>query len=987
MKLRKLLMALSCMLMFAFASAQNRMVSGIVTDQQSGAPLSGVSVLVKGTTIGVQTDEQGKFSIEVPSSANTLLFTSIGYADYEAPITDATMNVQLQVATTTLNEVVVIGYGTVLKKDLTGSVATVTEKDFQKGQITTPEQLITGKVAGVSITPNGNPGGGGVIRIRGGASLVASNDPLIVIDGVPLSGNSIPGVANQLGLINPNDIETFTVLKDAASTAIYGSRASNGVILITTKKGKKGKAVFNFNTQFSVSNISDKVDVLSANEFRDFVNEYGDAAHIALLGNANTDWQDEIYQTALSTNNNLSVSGSWKNMPYRVSVGYLNQEGVLITDKLERYSASIRLSPSFWKDHLKVNINLNGSITSSHFANQGAIGAAVTFDPTQPVYADKDKFGGYYEWLTSTGALNSLGTRNPVALIKQKDDNGDVDRSYGNVQLDYKFHFLPDLHVNYNFGFDLASGDGDVKIPDNAAQAWNEEDPSKRGSVSRYKQDLNNYVSEVYLNYVKDIPSIKSNINATAGYGYYDNLTKIYNYASTWASGDTIPNSIPAFPSDIQQNTLISIYGRLIYTFDNKYILAGSIRRDGSSRFAKDSRWGTFPSVAFTWRASQEKFLNNSKTISTLNVRASFGVTGQQDGIANYSYWPVYFYSSSASQYQFGNTFYQMAAPQKYDENLKWEQTSATDVGLDFGFFKNRITGTVDYYYKKTKDLLSVIPIPAGSNFGNRLLTNVGNITGKGVEVTINAIPIKTATFSWDFGFNFSYNELEITKLTRGNDPSFLGNETGDINGATGQQIQINSVDYAPYSFFVYKQVYDAQTGKPIEGLYEDLNRDGQINDRDRYHYKSPNPRFVLGFSTNLSYKKWTLNFVMRANFDNYVYDNVSSNLSVRRNVLNPLSYLQNATKDIYNTEFVNNQFQSDYYIKNGSFLKMDNIGLGYNVGKLWNEKANLSINFNCQNVFIITNYKGLDPEIFGGLDRNLYPRPRFYVLDVNLDF
>jgi iron complex outermembrane receptor protein len=989
------------LLVSSFGFAQNKIIKGKVTDSKDGSPVVGASVVPKGSTTGTTTGADGNFSLPVDNQIKTLVISYIGFTPQEVKIGSGDLNlaVSMVAASGSLNEVVVIGYGTTRRKELTGSIAVVGAKDFQQGAITTPEQLIAGKVAGVSVTSNGGqPGSGSTIRIRGGASLNASNDPLIVIDGVPLSNNSIAGISNPLSLINPNDIETFTVLKDAASTAIYGSRASNGVILITTKRGRPGKAVFNFNTQLSVGKITKEIPVLSAAQFRytadtlarfhpDKVNP-GDTA---LFGTANTDWQKQIYQTAISTDNNLSMAGSVANVPYRVNIGYLDQQGILITDHLQRTSASVRFSPSFFDNHLKIDLNLNGSYANTRFANQGAIGAAVAFDPTQPVHDSKSPFGGYYEWYTTSGGVanpNPNATKNPVALLEQRFDKSTTQRSFGNIQLDYKFHFLPDLHAVLNLGYDIAKGDGTVNVPANAAQSF-----STMGNNDNYLSRVKNKVGQFYFNYVKSIASAKSTINATAGYEYNDFLTTNYNYYKHRANGDTIPGTAPVVPFDKPQYTLISYYARLIYTFKNKYILDASLRADGSSKFGpldagflQKYRWGKFPSVAFTWRLNQEDFMKDIGFLSDLKLRASYGVTGQQDGIPYYNYLPTYFLSQTSSQYQFGNSFYSGYSPSPYVSNFTWEETAASDFGIDFGFLNNRITGTIDYYYKKTKNLISNVFIPVGSNYTNQLNLNVGNMEDRGLEFTINAVPVQTSDLKWDLGFNIAYNNFNITNLSLPGVKNPGNVPTGGISGATGQTIQIQTVGYTPNSFFVYHQVYN-QAGKPIEGLYADLNRDGVINDQDRYRYKSPFPRYVLGFSTQVVYKKWTFNTVLRSNIDNYMYNNVASNLAVARNMLNPNNFLENAPSAFFKTGFFNNQYQSDFYIENASFLRMDNLGVAYNVGKVFNNKVNLRILANCQNVFVITKYTGVDPEIYGGIDNNFYPRPRTYTLGVNLGF
>jgi iron complex outermembrane receptor protein len=885
-----------------------------------------------------------------------------------------------------LKEVVVIGYGTIEKKGVTGSVATVNEKDFQKGNITTPEQLIVGKVAGVNITSNsGAPGSGGTIRIRGGASLSASNSPLIVIDGVPLSNNSISGASNPLSLINPNDIATMTVLKDASATAIYGSRASNGVILITTKQGTSGKPKLSFNSQVSINKVGRTPDVLTADEFRTYVNANGTPAQIALLGKANTNWSDEIYRTAVGNDNNLTVSGAYKNLPYRLSAGYLGQKGVLLTDNLERKSGALSLNPEFFNNTLKVDLNLKGSISNTRFANQGAIGAAAAFDPTQPVEASNN-FGNFFEWSTTVDGVTTLNpnaSRNPYALLALRDDRSEVKRSFGNLQLDYQLPVLKGLRANLNLGYDISNSEGNTFVPAEAASSF-----AVGGLDNDYQQKVNNKVAEFYLNFSRDLARLKSNLNLTAGYGYYDFLNTNYNFPRYKANGEMVAGSEPQFAFDKPQYTLLSYYGRAIYTFHDKYTLSASLRTDGSSRFSPENRWGVFPSVAFNWMLIEENFLKTSRSLSDLKLRLSYGITGQQDGIPYYSYLPVYNNSQTMAKYQFGNDFYTMYAPTAYDRNIKWEQTATYNAGVDYGFLDNRLTGSVDVYLKRTKDLLNTIPSALGANFTNQITTNVGNLENKGIEFAINGSPVKTDELSWDLGFNVTYNQNKITNLTAVEDPSYAGAATGNISGGIGQTIQINSVGYNTNSFYVYKQVYDGN-GKPMEGIYADLNGDNIINQKDLYRYQSSAPKVFLGFSTQASYKKFSLSTVLRSNLGNYVYHNVGANLGVRNQVLNPVGFLGNATQEIYASGFTNNQYLTDYHLQNASFLRMDNLSLSYNFGSLTkgNRAPNLGLSATCQNVFVVTKYKGVDPEIFSGIDNNFYPRPRTLVLGANLNF
>ena len=973
------------------ASAQEKVVTGRVTDP-AGTGLSGVSVTVKNSSQGTSTGSDGRFSLSVPTSATTLVFSSVGFATREVSIVGQTnVAVTMQTEAGSLNEVVVIGYGTARKKDLTGSVTAISAKDFVKGQITSPEQLIAGKVAGVQITSNGGaPGAGSTIRIRGGASLNASNDPLIVVDGVPLDNGGISGSPNALSLINPNDIETFNILKDASASAIYGSRASNGVIIITTKKGRSGKPRINFNTQVSVANPINKVDVLSADEFRTYVNQNGTAQQKALLGSANTDWQNEIYQKAIGTDNNLSISGALNKLPYRVSLGYLNQRGILRTGSLQRGSLGINLSPKFFTDHLKIDINLKGSTSASRFANEGAIGSAVAFDPTQPVYSKSNRFGGYNEWLDpNSNGLRALASRNPVGLLEQRDDRSNVERSIGNVVFDYKFHFLPELRANLNLGYDVSKGEGTIVVNDSASfnyKRFKDRNGVEHGGINnQYKQEKKNTIMEFYLGYAKDIKAIRSRVDAIAGYAYQDFLTTNYGFPDR-TYNDTVVSK-PNFPFDKPQSTLISFYGRLNYSLMEKYLLTATVRRDGSSRFNKDNRWGVFPSFALAWRIKDESFLRSSRTFSDLKLRLGYGVTGQQEGIGLYDYISYYSLSNNQAQYQIGDTYYNLYRPGGYYANRKWEQTATSNLGLDYGLFGGRINGSVEVYYKKTTDLLNEIPQSAGTNFSNKIVANVGSMDNKGIEFNINADVIRRSDLTWNINFNATYNKNQITKLTISEDPKYPGNRYFGIGG-TGRNIFINSVGYGRGAFYVFQQVYD-KSGKPIDGLFEDRNRDGVINDKDLYQYKNADPRMYLGYSTNVNYKKWNGGLVMRANLDNYMYNQVNSGLGTRSAVFGT-GYLNNAYSDLLNSGISGTKtdfYFSDYYVQNASFLKMDNINLGYDFGKVLQNRANLRITANVQNVFTITKYKGLDPEIGSGVDNSFYPRPRTFVLGANLDF
>ncbi|MBK0381779.1 SusC/RagA family TonB-linked outer membrane protein [Pedobacter sp. SD-b] len=981
------------LLMFLLAIkvfGQSGSITGKVVDENN-LPLPGASVKISQTK-ATSTDVNGNYRFTDVNGQVTVTVSFIGYQDLSQQVLvngSTVLNFKLKPSSTLLNELVVIGYGTTERKNVTGSVATVNAKDFRKGTISSPEQLIQGKVAGVAITQNsGQPGGASTIRIRGGASLNASNDPLIVVDGVPLSGNSIGNAPGPLSLINPNDIETFTILKDANATAIYGSRASNGVILITTKKGSSGKPMVNVSTNNSVATANNTINVLSPSQIRDYVNAnptatYGkdnngkDLLFTDLVGNANTDWQNVIYRTALTTDNNVSISGTTKKVPYRVSVGYLDQQGLLQTDKFNRTSAAIGLSPKFFDNHLKVDLNLKGALTKSHFANADGIQTAIQFDPTQPVRTTND-FGNYYEWLRSDGTVNPNAPRNPLGLIDLKDNNGKANRSFGNLALDYSLPFLPELHANLNVGYDVSKGTGNIFVPTFAAQSI-----GTQGSISQSKNTENNKFSEFYLSYNKDLKSINSNINATAGYGYYDNSKTTDFYTSFKGTGEVLTE--PKFPFSTDRDKLLSYYGRVVYTLDNKYIVSGTMRADASSKFSPNNRWGYFPSVGFTWRAINESFLKNSKTLSDLKLRLSYGQTGNKDGIGYTDYLSKYYANSNTGQYNVGGTYYDYYSPAGYDPDLRWETTTTYNTGLDYGFLKGRLYGSVDAYYKKTKDLLSTVNIPVGTNFSNLLTTNVGNMDVRGLETSINFKAIAKEKQNWDLGLNFAFNKRKVTNLTLNPDPGSKVS-AGDIAGGTGITLKYNAVNQIPGSFFVYKQVYDS-AGKPVEGLYADLNKDGVINTNDQYFYKSPDPTFTLGFNTAYTYNKWTISTSLRTYLGNYIYDNVSSNFGVRSNILSPAGVINNASVDFLKTNFKTNQYLSDYYIKNASFLKMDNLGLSYDFGNLGKNTGNFRVSANCQNVFTVSKYKGLDPENNTGIDYNLYPRPRTFTLGLNLGF
>ncbi len=984
-------------LLLGHGAMAQHLVKGTVSDAETGETLPGADILEVGTYNGTTTDINGKFTLEVSSPDATLKISFVGYEPVEIAVNGRSeIDVRLKPGHL-LEEVVVVGYGTTQTRDLTGSVTAITQEDFQKGNVSTPEQLVMGKIAGVKINTNsGLPGAGSRIRIRGGSSLNASNDPLIVIDGVPVDNTGIAGSANALNLINPAEIESITVLKDASAAAIYGSRAANGVILITTKKGKSGRFRVDFSSTNSLSQNPHTYPVLSADEYRQLVQEKGTNKEISLLGTASTDWQSQIYRTGLSSQNNLTFSGGLDALPYRLNVEYYHNEGVLKRSQLDRYGASLNLSPSLIDDHLRFDVNGKFSRTDNFFADQGAIGSAVTFDPTKPVNTDtsyivdgkEENYGGYWEWVLSSGKPNALAPKNPVGLLMQRDDISAVNRFIGNTKIDYDLPFLEGLTATMNLGLDVSRSHGSVYVPASAASAFH------RGGVDNlYEQSKNNKLFELYGTYSRDLPS-NSKMELTGGYSYQNWLTKSPAQADVNALGDTI--SPPGIPFETE-NTLISFYGRLNYTYNGRYLLTATLRDDGSSRFSPDTRWGLFPSLALAWRISDEPFMSDSKT--SLKLRLGYGVTGQQDIGNDYPYIPNYDRGTSTAQYQFGDKFYTVLRPDGYDANIKWEETASFNLGLDIGFMNNRLNSTIDFYHKNTKDLLAVVPVPAGTNFTNRIFTNVGSLQNTGVELTVGYIAIDNASTRLEFNVNGSWNTNKITNLNKSGDPNDPGILVGGIPGGIGNTVQIHAIGYPAYSYLVYQQVYDDQ-GKPVEDTYVNLTGDdpteitpgrSDLGLGDQYIFDgTPEARFFSGFSAYLGYKKWNFSMTLRGEFGAYIYNGIAAQRGYFK-AIDPQSgsYLTNLTRDYYKSEFFDGditQFLSDYYLEKGDFLRMDNLTVGYDVGEI-SKGVSLRVNGVIQNAFVITNYSGIDPEVIGGIDNSFYPRPRIYSLSFNLNF
>lgn len=974
-------------------------VKGVVVDK-TGMPILGATVIEKGTANGVSTGVDGDYVIRVSSPGAVIEVSFIGYKTVQLVASSSQLaRLTLEEDTMGIDDVVVIGYGTVKKNDMTGSVSTVKADQLNKGLISSPADLLRGKSAGIVVTSgDGQPGSAPTIRIRGGSSLKASNDPLIVIDGLPVTNSSISGVSNPLSAINPSDIESFTVLKDASATAIYGSRASNGVIIITTKSGsKRDSGIPHVSVDFttSVSTNTKFVDVMTGDEMRDAIRNWASTGEESdaykALGTANTDWQREIYRTAISYDLNASLYGNVRMgehnyMPYRASVGYLNQDGILKTSGMERETVSLNLNPILMDEH--ININLNGKFMNmdNNFANTDAVGAAVKYDPTQTVY-DENGLNGYTWWNNGKGTFtldncNTMASQNPVALLNDKLDKANAKRFIGNAQVQYKVHGLEDLTLNLNLGMDYVNSEGTVDIRPNSELSYHNKQESGTGSHKDYTQEKMDKTLETYLNYAKAIH--KHSFGIMAGYSWQHFYTEGFEHSVT-ADGSNIDLVAPKTTKT--ENYLVSFFGRANYSYDDRYMVTATVRYDGTSRF-KNNKWGLFPSVALGWNIAREEFLRDNPILSALKLRLSWGQTGQQDVGSNYPSIATYKLNTDASQYIFGTEFIAPIIPEGYNEDLKWETTTTYNAGIDYGFLRGRIYGSIDYYYRKTTDLLNYTPVAAGSNLTNYLDANIGTLVNQGVEFDINAVAIQTKDWYWNIGFNAAWNKNEITKLTTNDSPEYRGVATGGISGGTGNNIQRYMYGYPINSFYVYQQIYD-ENGKPIEGAYVDRNGDGKIDDKDMYCCKKAAPDVTLGFNTQVSWRNLTLSMSAHANLGNYVYNNVKSDGEYLADLYTN-NFVNNRVSTALDTNFRSNaQYFSDFYLENASFLKIDNITLNYriNLCKALNRDMCLDVFATVQNVCTITKYSGIDPEIFSGIDNNLYPRPRTYIVGVKFNF
>ena len=961
-------------------------VKGVVVDALG--PVIGAAVVQQGTTNGTSTGMDGDFVLNVPNGDALIEISCIGYATQVFKASEVPSTITLAEDSHFLDEVVVIGYGTVKKSDLTGSVSTVKADEVNKGVITSPADLMRGKSAGVVVTSgSGMPGSGATVRIRGGSSINASNDPLYVIDGLPVSNDGISGMSDPLSSINPEDIESFTVLKDASATAIYGSRASNGVIVITTKKGSKTattlpQVAVDFTA--SANTVAKYNKLLDADGLRSLIRDfYGpNSAAEAALGNANTDWQREIYQVAPTYDGNISLNGRAGFLPYRVSGGYTSQTGTLKGSKMNRGTLSLNLSPTFFDKHLTVYLNGKGTYARNWYANEEAIGAANHFDPTKPVH-DANGLNGYSTWYDTAGNLNTMATMNPVGLLNCMVNTADAYRFIGNSQFDYKIHGFEDLRLNLNLGIDWAKSGGVRELAKGSERSFHDTTESGGGSHTDYDYVRRNTTLEFYGDYSHTFAN-KHFVDLMAGYSWQHFWSNNHNYK--YRLSDKLEMSNTEGKGELY---LISFFGRANYSFDERYLITATLRADGTSRF-QNNKWGIFPSVALGWNVKNESFLKNVEPVSTLKVRLSWGETGQQEVGGYYDTFAQFLSINTPGSYYFvnGDNYSAPIVALGYSANLKWETTTTWNAGIDFGFWRDRLTAAVDVYKRDTRDILNYIPVPGLSNLTNYLNTNIGSLTNKGFEIDLNAILAETRDLSWTVGANMAYNKNTVTKLTA-SDENATGIDIGGISGGTGNNVQMIQVGYPMRTFNLYQQVYD-QAGNPINGVYVDRNKDGQINADDKYLGHHADADVTFGFNTTINYKNWTAALSGHASVGNWVYNNVASDTEMLADLWTN-SFVSNRVATAPRSMFTQAQYLSDYYLQDGSFLKLDNFTLGYTFPKLFkvNADRNASLNLfaTVQNICTLTKYTGVDPEVYGGIDNNLYPRPRTYVLGVKFNF
>ena len=979
-------------------AAQAGRITGSVTSAEGNRPLSGATVSVGGSQAQAVTGPDGRYTINgvnpgtVQVTASTLGHASVTRSVSVAAGATATADFQLAPAALALEGLVAIGYGEVQERNRTGVVEAVTEEEFNTGRVVSPEQLIQGKVAGVQVIDSGEPGGGIGLRVRGGTSVTSSNEPLFVVDGVPLEpGGGVTVGRNALNFLNPADIESITVLKDASATAIYGSRGANGVVLVKTRSGARGPRV-TYSNSFSTSAVTAEPNLLSADQFRAAVQQYA-PENLNRIGNAATDWRDAVQRDATGQEHTLALSGVRDDLGYRLSLGYLDQEGVVRGSLTERLSAAANYTDRLFDDNLNVRATLRGARTSDQFTPGAVIGSATVFAPTQPVQGSG---GTYFQW------DDNLAPINPVAQLDAIREDATTYRGIGNIEGEYRFPFFPDLAATVRAGFDITDASRTNFTP--ASLRPSNEPNARNGSISKRNLTGTKTVLDAFANYRRAFDRIESEMDITAGYSYerFDSDTAFFEARglnSDLLGPAGIPTALDLRQSiEVDESRLASFFARANYSFRDRYLFSASVRRDGSSRFGPDNQWGTFPSAALAWRVSEEPFMERFPVVSDLKLRASWGVNGNQ-AFGNYQWVSSYLSGNGQAQVQFGNDFVSTIRPSAVDPNIKWEETTSYNLGLDYALFDGRVSGSVEYYDKDTDDLIFNVPVAAGTNLSNFVTTNIGSVNNRGFEFSINADVFNGGErgFRWNAGFNAATNRNRLLRIN-----SAAGSEqilVGGISGGVGNNIQVLQPGHPVYSFFVYRHKRDSN-GNPVyadlnndgtideKDLYEDLNGDGNVNQNDRAPFENPAPNWILGHTSNMGYRSFDLGFTLRAHLGNYVYNNVASNqghYSILRG-----NFPGNLHESVLENGFVNPQYFSDVYVEDASFLRMDNLTLGYTFSGI-RAVSQMRVYGTVQNVFTLTGYSGVDPlgggNLNNGIDNNVYPRSRTFSLGVSVGF
>ena len=990
-----------------FAQSGKFEVKGVVVDT-FGTPVIGATVIEQGTTNGVTTDVNGQFVLRVKGGQSIVSISYIGYLTKElAAASTELQRVVLEEDSAMIDDVVVIGYGTVKKNDLTGSVVAVKAEDINRGAIVSTQDMMQGKVPGLQVIPgDGGPNSGATMRIRGISSLNANQNPLVVIDGVPIANDMGGGMTNPLSMVNANDIESFTVLKDASAAAIYGSRASNGVIIITTKKGKGNKMNVAYNGSFSVSQNSGVLPVMSATEYKDFLREsFAGTSTLAtiekMLGTADTDWQSLIFRPAFSHDHNVSLYGNYDNamycdeMPYRASVGYTSQQGTLHGSKYDRLTLDLNTSPKFFDEHLTVSLSAKGVYSFEDTANSGAVGEAAFFNPTMPAYRENGSMitNGYFQYgeASANGMFNpnKLASNNPLSTLYDHISEKRAYRFLGNAQIDYKVHGFEALRFNLNLGTDYAISKTYNKTMPSSRGAWLDSDAIGWGQYQEgFGRNYNNLL-EFYGNYNDSFGN--HNIDATAGYSWQHVYGGGNSYGYFNKDNKKNPRHDTTFRAE--ESFIVSFFGRLNYSYDSRYLFTFTMRADGSSKFSKENRWGYFPSAAFAWNIKEESFLEDSEAVSTLKLRLGYGETGQQE-IGNYKYLAGYYQSTESHDqaYLGKDGYYYYYTPKAYNPDIRWETTVTYNAGFDFGFFDGLVDGSIDIYRRDTYDLLNDVTTPLGANFGDTITTNIGSMRNEGVEFSLNFNPVRTRDWSVRFGFNGTFQDTYFLELNNNNKDEYTVYMGSPSKGTGGVGMVMHREGCKPYTYYLFRQVYDAD-GNPIQNAIYDTNRNGQVDQEDRYNTgKSTLPDFFFGLNFKVSYKNWDFGFNGHGSVGNYAFNDVWSSHSTANIDVNS-GTIGNYTKATKRTGWVaantQEQWISDLFLENASFFRLDDINLGYTFGKLGNSGMKLRIAAGVQNVFVLTKYSGLDPEINSseGIDGTIWPRPRTYSVRLNLNF